>query len=307
MFNIDQVEDWARGYNGRVAIERIFNQTLHSRLNTAHGRISVTGREYFQMAHMSFISGGPWRDDSENAIVLSRAMAWELFGAIDVTGLTVRIGEVSYTIAGVVEDAGAGRGNTTRRFAWLPRPQAHGHPGQPANILYLMPQSYNLLTARLDAEDLLYSLNRHRANYTITDINAFINSIVLRGQLLLALFAAIFTLAAAHWAYKLFRSSNSRASLAIAAALAALLIAASVIFFSSLSIDPWLPAFMGEGLEGYAQLFFNTSLLAPEAYLSPPLAALAELNGRATIAFGVGVTGIILIGITRFLAPPQGC
>jgi len=45
-----------------------------------------------------------------------------------------------------------------------------------------------------------------------------------------------------------------------------------------ISIDLWMPAFAGEGIEGYARLIFNIGLLAPRQYLPGNLVALHDFN-----------------------------
>ena len=296
MFDPDAVAAWAENYPGSVATERISNKAIASPPNTVFARISTVSREYFQIAHMNFISGGPWQNDSESAVIFCEYLAWSLFGAMDVAGLVVQINDADYTISGVARGVAlAGEQAAAHGFAWMPS------RGGAASILYLRPHNHDVLTARFDAEDLLYHLGRRHQNYSITDINSYIYSIVLRGQILLALAAAVFVLAAGRWAYRLFGLAQSKADAAIAAIPAALALAAAALFFNSLDIDLWLPTFAGQGLTGYGRLLFNTGQLAPAPYLPAPLAALQVLNTRAGIAFAAGLFGLVLIAITRFL------
>ena len=297
MFNPLAVEEWAENYPGAAETERIINQVILNPPNTGFARMSVTGRDYFQIAHMSFISGGPWQNDNDHAIIICEYMAWALYGAMDVVGLTVWIGDTEHTVVGVVETEGS-RDGVIQGFAWMPRVEA----AILSNILYIKPYNYDVLTARLDAEGLLYHLNLHHQNYVITDINSYINSIALRGQVLLALCAVIFVLFASRWAYKLFCIAKDKTGYIIAAVSTASAIAAAAFFFSTLNIDLWLPTFVGEGFSGYARLFFNTGLLAPEVYLPASLVALLNINLRANVAFGIGLAGVLVMGVVRVVS-----
>jgi len=152
-------------------------------------------------------------------------------------------------------------------------------------ILYITPNIYNPVRTHLEAEELLTALNRHPQDYTITSINAYIGSIALRGQILIALGGLVFLFAMAKIAVKAIKEQ----SWALATAVILGSIAVGILLLPYVSLDLWVPAFAPEGFGGYLQLIFNTSLLAPSQYLTDDLAALQNLNLWANIAFGVGV------------------
>ena len=224
-----------------------------------------------------------------------------MVGAADVTGLPVYIMDDVYTVSGIVESV-AGSVASTVGFAWIPCFEAKN-----AELLYINPANYNPLSARLDAERLLEYMGFQANAFTITDGNSFVQSITLRGQLLLALCLPVFLIAVVFWLVSLFRSAKSKAAYTTAGVFSALTLAATVYFAWNLaSIDLWLPAYVGEGPAGYSRLLFNKGTLAPDVYLPMHLAALVEVNLKANIAFFTGLFGLVIIGITRFLTGKSG-
>jgi len=78
--------------------------------------------EYFEINFMNFIEGGAWSESEEDIplIILNEALAWYLFGGMDITGLIIRVEgdsfpyEKFYRIIGIVR--------TDDTFtAWLPK------------------------------------------------------------------------------------------------------------------------------------------------------------------------------------------
>jgi len=296
MFEPDSVAEWAGSYDGLVITERVTMQALVGSHGMGFAQMSTVGDAYFDAVHLPFIYGAPPAADSGRALVLCREMAWILFGTADVVGLPVEIMDTEYIVAGVVETA-ATSPVSTEGFAWIPYIESEA-----ASILYVRPAQYNPLSARLDTERLLAHLDHQPDAFAVTDGNAYLHSIVLRGQLLLALCAPGFLIMAILWLIRLFRCTKSRAAYTAAGVLTVLAIAVAASFaWSITSIDLWLPTYVGEGLSGYSRLFFNTGLLVPRIYLPMHLAALFDLNFKATVAFGTGVLGLFVVGMTKFL------
>jgi len=264
-----------------MELERLSQPMMESETQTAFAQVTETGPDYLDMVFMSFIHGGPWLD--EDSIILSSALAWALFGQIDGIGLPIRIDDRLYTVVGVVKDPATSTAQV-EGFAWTLR-EGYTNMSAPANILYLRPNPYNRLGAHLDAMSLLESLNRRPAEYTITDINVYLSSIALRGHILLAL-TGLFIMA-------VLLCHTVRLPHPWERAVAIVIGAAVIIFFARhLEIDLWVPAFAGEGWDGYRQLLFNSGLLAPRVYLPGHLTALYDWNISANIAFGVGIVGL---------------
>ena len=70
--------------------------------------IRVTRNDFFQMFDVPFRYGGPWDEAAdakpEQVVVLDREMNQQLFGGANSVGRTVRIGERSYKVVGVIGD-----------------------------------------------------------------------------------------------------------------------------------------------------------------------------------------------------------
>lgn len=295
LFRLNDVNEWESAYDGSVTIEKITTEVLEVKTTAGVAGVSAVGRDYFQMVHFSFLAGGPWTEGNERRMILCRAMAWTLFGAVNVVNFVVQIDGDDYVVAGVVETM-AEVGPAMDGFAWIPFNEPFG------GVLYFRPYPYNLVTARADGEEILEALGYRVQDFTITDINAYVSSIRLRGQILLAISIPFFLFLIGQWLYRLFRLRERKRDWAIG--MSFLLITVVVIALSLrvlLSIELWLPAFMGEGMRAYGQLLFNTGLLAPRIYLPAPLAALLDLNIRGNIAFAVGLLGFGILLLTKIV------
>ncbi|MCL2421914.1 MAG: ABC transporter permease [Defluviitaleaceae bacterium] len=290
--------DWEHGY---IEVERQSRRMMENGTTIAPGfhgssaQVTEAGWGYLGMVFMDYSQGGgPWRD--EDSVIISEALAWELFGHTGrrAVGLPVRIDDDRlYTVSGVVRDPVA---SDLAGFAWILR-EGYGE-ADAANILYVRPVPYNRLGGHLNTAALLESLGRRTADYTITDVNAYIYSIALRGQILLAL-TGLFVM----W-FLLRRGIRLEKSWE-RGLVTGLGVVAAIFFVWYLDMDLWLPAFAGNGWEGYRQLLFNTGLLGSRGYLPGHLAAVYDWNFRANAAFGVGFIGLLQIFIVQFITTPK--
>lgn len=79
--------------------------TVSGSYETVQATAVGIGGDFFWFHPMKWSCGNAFLPDSAGKnIVLTKSCAWALFGAVDVTGLTVEIGENTYQIAGVAED-----------------------------------------------------------------------------------------------------------------------------------------------------------------------------------------------------------
>ena len=296
MFDSENAEKWANSYDGFVATENVSIQVLANQASMGFVQMSAVSNDYFRIMQLPFVSGSPQLMVDGRGIVLCMNMAWALFGSVDVVGLMVQIAGVDYSVAGVVESV-AGNVVNTDGFAWIT-----GDVSGVAGIIYVSPANYIPLSARLDTERLLSYLNLQADLFSITDGNSYVDSIALRGQFLLALIMPGFLIVGAIWVIRLYRLAKGKLGYVVAGLFSVLLTSVIAYFIWSMaSIDLWLPAYVGEGLSGYSQLVFNTGLLTSRIYLPMHLAAVYDLNFNANIAFGVGVFGLLVVGITKFL------
>ena len=79
----------------------------------------------------------------------------------------------------------------------------HDNFGQNATILHFIPNTYNRLQIQLDVEQALTSINRRVDDYIIIDLNAYMISIALRGQILLSLASFVFIFVMLRLAYRI--------------------------------------------------------------------------------------------------------
>ncbi|MCL2426156.1 MAG: ABC transporter permease [Oscillospiraceae bacterium] len=297
MFDTERVMAWSNSYNGFAATERVTIQALSNQAMFGFAQMSVVSSDYFHMMQLPFIYGSPELARDGQVVVLCRNMAWTLFGSVDVVGLSTKIMGSEYTVVGIVE-AIADSTLTADGFAWIPCSGS-----EMAGILYVSPANYIPLSARLDTQRLLVHLGLNDDFFSVTDGNLYGDSIVLRAQLLLVLSVPGFLIFGAIWVIRLFRLAESKIAYVVAGIFAVLLASVTVYFaWSMASVDLWLPAYIGDGLSGYGQLFFNTGLLPNRVYLPMHLAAVYDLNLNATVAFGVGVFGLAVVGIAKFLS-----
>lgn len=79
--------------------------TMKTELATATVDTIGVGGDFFYFHPLDMIDGSYLNDEylMKDYVILDRATAWKLFGATNVTGMTVMIGEVPFIVAGVYE------------------------------------------------------------------------------------------------------------------------------------------------------------------------------------------------------------
>lgn len=284
-------------FEGMTASERMINTIVMSGETQAFAGVVTTGRDYFDICRMNFIDGGPWIRDQENerVIVLSESLAWMLFGDTKSTGLAVNLNDETYKVTGVVAQETVSKDGG---LAWIP---PYGAEEIYANTLYIKPAHYNRLDAYLETEVQLKAMNRQPRDYRITDLNAYAESIVLRGRILMLLLGMYAIFLMSMYLFRLGRNTpRTKKGWAGLFIFVPLVAAAIAITVNLTTLDLWIPAFPTEGLMAYAREFFNAGLLAERPYLSYNLSMLHNLNLYANIAFGTGLVGLMQFA---FLSP----
>ncbi|MCL2499633.1 MAG: ABC transporter permease [Defluviitaleaceae bacterium] len=135
---------------------------------------------YFEMYFMNFLEGSHWHSHGDlNNIVINEALAWRLFGGVDVIGLEVGINGISHVIIGVVRQ-GKARADSLNT-AWMPLRTAT--EGLPVTTLYIQAHEYNSLNAELDTQKMLRDhIRKNPGEYAIVDINRYVKNIGIPGQ-----------------------------------------------------------------------------------------------------------------------------
>ena len=80
-------------------------RTVTGRRGAIEATAYAVGGDFFTFHPLNLVSGSYIKesDFARDGIVVTRELAWALFGAVDVTGLSVTIGDASYMIVGVVD------------------------------------------------------------------------------------------------------------------------------------------------------------------------------------------------------------
>ena len=298
VFCIAEVNDWGLNRQAEVEAARVSAQVIQSQLNSVFSRVVVTGSDYFNIMHMPFLYGSPWRDDSSNSVVVCRSIAWALFGSLHVAGLEVDIGGESFTIVGVVEDRAAFTNGFLGGFVWMPRASTN----EMAGVIYIRPENRNIITGFSYAEDLLSHLGLFRGSALITNIDSYLRGMAQRGHLHLAIAGAILLAMFYKNLYAAVKLGGWGRGYIVMAAFGLSGLFALVLFVSNLSIELWQPAFVEGGLLGYGQSLFSSRFHAHENFLPASLLAISQASTRVNMAFGVGLLGVLLMITAWFLS-----
>ncbi len=81
------------------------NLRITGPMTSANAEVIAAGGDFFVFHQMQFKYGSPFLNDKSNpmGIVIDRDLAWKLFGAENIVGMTVTISDIEYTVVGVVE------------------------------------------------------------------------------------------------------------------------------------------------------------------------------------------------------------
>jgi len=230
---------------------------------------------YFLLHFFNFIEGGPWHtaEEDSHVIILNESLAWYLFGGRDVTGLTVDISNISYSIIGVVQQGGA------IHMAWLPL----GTMSLPVTSIYFRPYPYNPIDARAQVNRLFENLPF--SGYVIVDINRYVESINMRHKILLYM-VWLWIMALLIWtAQKMMRRRKKLTALLVAAVVGTALLAGVY------DILVWLPNLANPDVSIIVSLS-NINVLPPEASLPYGIRRASQFNRYANYAWIAGSVGL---------------
>lgn len=93
--------------NGRVWTYAYSTDTLRSvkgPKSSANAAITACGGDFFIFHPLNFIYGTSFLNDASipNGAVIDENLAWKIFGAIDVVGMTMSVGDAELTVVGIV-------------------------------------------------------------------------------------------------------------------------------------------------------------------------------------------------------------
>jgi len=288
-WNTDDVDylKW-RFLNYSISAESRGSTAIASSTHETTTTVVYTCETYFTIHFMQFIEGNPWQEDT-HAIVLNEALAWRLFGGLNIIGMTVDINNTAYTIVGVVRQALRG---TDNYLAWKPR--ATSPTPLPVTALYVLAHNYNLVDSAVHTQEMLHLQFRNPANYAIIDINRYIEAIGIRSRILLyVLWLSVLILLIRIFIYM--KNKQLKNLIQLTPLIFGILLALYVLFTGINDIMHWLPN-MADPNAAVLGSITNVGLLPPEGYLSFGLRRLAHFNRIGNLAWIVGaVTFINLI------------
>ena len=260
----------------------------HTRLYSSMAGISTsviyTNSSYFDIHSLLFVEGG-FDQVNEQTMVINEILAWRLFGVGEnLVGMVVRRGDVPYIITGIVR-----QGN--ENMAWM-----IFNDNLRISSLYIQPHSPDPL-AVYTVRDMIGRLGRSAREYSIIDLDRFVQSIMIRLQVLLYICWAVLLVILGFYIYK---NTKNTARVIIA------VVGVIICFYALLGfrdILDWLPNMAGHG--SVFQIISSTNILPPEHYLSYGLIRLSSLSSYANIAFIVCIIGIInIIFAGKYLIKP---
>lgn len=81
------------------------NLRITGPMSSCSAEVTAAGGDFFVFHQMQFKYGSPFLNDKSNpmGVVIDRDLAWKLFGAENIVGMTVTISDIEYTVVGVVE------------------------------------------------------------------------------------------------------------------------------------------------------------------------------------------------------------
>lgn len=96
----------ARLWYDAYSMEGEYLSVKGTRTSSCRTRTMAVGGDFFLLHPMQLLSGSAITENDlmQDRVVLDETLAWQLFGSADVTGMTVTIGSLPYTVAGVVEN-----------------------------------------------------------------------------------------------------------------------------------------------------------------------------------------------------------
>jgi hypothetical protein len=294
-FSVEDISQLKERTNAeRLAVKTISSGFLRAGYSTALSRIIYTNSDYFSLRNFSFLSGGGWTLEQENAnvIVLNDIMAWRLFGSNDVVGKEIFLFGEFYTIIGVVEQENA-RANES--VAYIPLNPAIG--ARSISSVLLQPSNYERLGANNNVRGFLRESGRNERDYYITDLSGYISNIVLNFNILLFIVGVYLMVVLILNFYKLLRHNPiNKKTLPKLAVLLVVVVIGVVLAVRIVSFDFWLPHSGSGRVADVINALTNSGNFPSDSYLCGGLQALVGLNRQANIALVAG-----LIAFTNFV------
>jgi len=242
--------------------------------------VIYTDPSYFAVHSLDFIEGGHWHGTGGSGIVLNQALAWRLFGSIEnITGVPIWIGERVYVVTGVVWQS-----SESRYMAWMSR----GARDLPVTALYIQPAASYPLAIYLVRGVMS---NQRLSDYSIVDINRFIEGMNIRNRILLYILWICMLIFLARYAWQRILLGEKKVIKYLVLPFAGIVLCIYVLWGIN-DILMWLPNLSNP----YTSVFESISgvgLLPPEGYLPYGLMRVGRLSRFVNYAFIAGMAGFV--------------
>lgn len=85
------------------------NMRVTGPMGSANAEIMAVGGDFFVFHQMKFTYGSAFLNDKSNpmGVVIDRDLAWKLFGAENIVGMTLTINDIEFTVVGIAEKESA--------------------------------------------------------------------------------------------------------------------------------------------------------------------------------------------------------
>ena len=247
---------------------------LYSSMTNTAASIIYTNRAYFDI-HSLLFTEGVFDQVNEHVMVINEMLAWRLFGkAENLVGMVVIRGDVPYIITGIVRQG-------DENMAWIPF-----NDRLSVSSMYIRPHDHDAL-AFYTVRDMIGRVGRPVRDYSIVDLDRFVQSIMIRLRILLYICWAVILAVLLIFIFQ----NRNHIKKVIIPSIGAIICLYVLLGFRD--ILDWLPNMAGHG--SIFQIISGIGIMPPEHYLSYGLIRLSSLSSYTNIAFIVCIIAIINI------------
>ena len=245
----------------------------------ARGDVIFTSPGYYSIHFLDIVEGS-LPQGYANSVLLSEPLAWRLFGARNVTGLVVWMGDEPYTVSGV---AAEGSSNYT---AWMHESAA---PAMSVSSIYVRLQEHSEADAFGVPREILLHVFQNPNEFAILDVNKYVEAMGMRNGIVLHLLW-IFVLVVAMqklgtYCSRIAKKEGLRSDVPKAAVAALFVLVAAYVLFVGINELILLLPNLSMPEVTFRGFLFGWFTQPPLQAMSPAFLRLMELNTRMNFVF----------------------
>lgn len=272
-----------------ISYDIIENLIVESEGIKTLANVTSTNENYKEFNYFDYIEGYFWTGPTKDkVIVVNEALAWKMFGTVYVVGNYLIINGSKFRIIGIVKDYG----NALNGYnAWIPINAIDTSDQTQIENLYILPNQYNKAISRNQVKQIFFYIGRNEADFHISDMNRFIDSISNRYKTIYCFFGIIIILLIIKTIYRLIRGyilKKVKTSKFIALLLLYII---SIFIIWTFTYNDFWNISTAQGFKDYIDVFFNRKALSNTSYLSYNVFYLSKLNDYANAMFLLGLFG----------------